>query len=359
MSERIQPETASTYADSTRTSRLSSAPSDATSTASPVYSHANETCAVRGVQPVLVPGPNITPGATTTTAAADAAAPVAPTLPTTVKGPPPPVPPHRHTTGRARAPSDPFLDDNAASGHPHRDDNNTTDNDDEVPVAGLGPRVRTVPHAAAPATRTVATLTLPSPVPRPLSPLGVGSDLPWPTASTPFLLPTPYTAASSLGPHDSSVRLPSSHAPVSPRVLRPPPPPLPPPGATVAALPARPRPPPAAAVPPQARVFTLPPYLTNTELLALLRLFPSFIAAPVRRAAAAAAAGTRHRDLEELTTDLEERLGAVVHGQIMLATDHDAGEGWTTTMGTTRSPGWRGTWWERFVLWVRRWFGLA
>lgn len=93
-----------------------------------------------------------------------------------------------------------------------------------------------------------------------------------------------------------------------------------------------------AAVPVEERTFTLPPDLTNPDLVALLRLFPAFITRPVRRQAAAA----RTASLDELETKIAD----VVHGSVQVG----AGE---------RAPGWKGSLSERFVLWLRRLVGLA
>ncbi|GAA5883299.1 hypothetical protein JCM3774_004141 [Rhodotorula dairenensis] len=285
MSDRIQPETASTYADSTRTSRLSSALLSSEDLSSPPIPNgsAYETCTVPVARGILVRDHN------------------------------------NNNTGRERAPSDPFLDDKAAS-----------------PGSAM--------HATGSET---ATLSLPSPSSKPFnSPLAFGhdSDLPSPTVSTPFLptrTPTDCVGPSSLDPPDSLSHLPRSDARPRPPPARalpnssvPPPPPPPPP-------------------PPQIRVFTLPPYLTNPELHALLRLFPPFIAAPVRRTVSRASLRS------SALPNWEEKLSAAVHGQVRLAlaaAADDVADGGTVTR---RTPGWQGTLWERFVLWLQRMFGLA
>ncbi|BGP56007.1 hypothetical protein JCM8202v2_003614 [Rhodotorula sphaerocarpa] len=93
-----------------------------------------------------------------------------------------------------------------------------------------------------------------------------------------------------------------------------------------------------AAVPVEERTFTLPPYLTNPDLVALLRLFPAFITRPIRRRAPA----VHNASLDEL----EASIADVVHGSVQVG----AGE---------RAPGWKGSLSERFVLWLRRLVGLA
>lgn len=52
--------------------------------------------------------------------------------------------------------------------------------------------------------------------------------------------------------------------------------------------------------------------------------------------------------------ELEEQLSAVVHGEVALASGEAEGGGTTAR----RSDGWKGTLWERFLLWLRRLFGL-
>lgn len=53
----------------------------------------------------------------------------------------------------------------------------------------------------------------------------------------------------------------------------------------------------------------------------------------------------------------EEKLSAVVHGEVALASGEGAeGEGGMTT--ARRSEGWKGTLWERFLIWLQRLFSL-
>ncbi|GAA5987667.1 hypothetical protein JCM10908_007159 [Rhodotorula pacifica] len=305
MSERIKrPPIASTYADSTRTSRLSTAASDHSTSAST----ASETLTLRHSQPVTIVAPVVFERPTRKASAGGSA-------------PPPPVPPHRGSTAAAaatarnRAPSDPFLDNKAA----------LLSSDavlDEVDVEST---------AASPTMQLPLPLPLPSP-----SSFGENGDtgLASPTASTPFL---PHSASS---PPPSSTANPLVPSRSSRHSTAPPPPPSRA-HAHTSTLPSSP------AVPPQFRIFTLPPYLTNPELLALLRHFPSFIAAPVRRAAASG------KGVQEL----EEKLSNVVHGEVALAASGEAEglEGGTAV----RNPGWKGTLWERLIIWLRRLFGLA
>ncbi|POY75623.1 hypothetical protein BMF94_1245 [Rhodotorula taiwanensis] len=272
MSERIKSQAASTYADSTRTSRLSSARS--------------ETSSVRHSQPVM---------SSATTAPVVFERPAKKT-----SGPPPPVPPHRGSSARHRAPSDPFLDNKA----PQSD-------------VGL--------HAADEAGR-VAIGSTPSstsllPLPSPISPLAYDGGLSSPTASTPFLLSTHAPASLPTTPLARSPLGSTSHRPI-----------------------------PTPAVAPEFRVFTLPPYLTNPELHELLRLFPSFIGAPVRRAAASAIT----------THELETKVSAVVHGDVSNGSAGGGGGGGASESAQyMRNAGWKGTLWQRFVLWLMRLFRLA
>ncbi|KAG0665144.1 hypothetical protein C6P46_000241 [Rhodotorula mucilaginosa] len=284
MSERIQgPQVASTYADSTYTSRLSSALSDlSTSRAAP--------------HPIEISIVEQGGG-----------------------GPPPPVPPHRGSTLRTRAPSDPFLDNKALLPLVAPDEEKET---------GFGSSVAPLLPSSS------QTVTVSSP----LDPLGGDSDLASPTASTPFL-PNPTSAFAASAASDDEEHAPDAGScPTAPQ--RPPPPP--PPTRSL----------PNPAVPhPQFRTFTVPPYLTNPELYALLRLFPSFIATPVRRAVSSS-------NVTRTTIDeWEEKLSAVVHGEVALASGEGAeGEGGMTT--ARRSEGWKGTLWERFLIWLQRLFSL-
>ena len=315
MSERIQaPQVASTYADSTYTSRLSAAFSDLSSSAA-----------------APPPGETFQPSRQPVSRFNSTRAPVAFERPSGGgggggggggEGPPPPVPPHRGSTLRTRAPSDPFLDDKAPLVEGKHEQ-------EELEVCST-----VVPPSSSLAVSSS------------LDPLGSDPDLASPTTSTPFL-PKSTTASAFTG---ISARYP--HIPIqspSPRPST-----APPSSSSLAAL-GRSRPPPPSpratlpgpAVPPQFRTFTLPPYLTNPELYALLRLFPSFIAAPVRRAVSSSSMTTT-------IDEWEEKLSAVIHGEVALAPDE--GEGGGTTV--RRSEGWKGTLWERFLLWLRRLFGL-
>ena len=307
MSERIQaPQVASTYADSTYTSRLSSAFSDLSSSVAAPH-----------------PGETFQPSRQSVSRFNSTRAPVAFERPSGGGGggPPPPVPPHRGSTLRTRAPSDPFLDDKAP------------------PVEGKHEQEELeVCSTVVPPSSSLAVSSS-------LDPLRSDPDLASPTTSTP-LLPKSTTASAVTG---ISARNP--HIPIQSPSPRPSTAPLS--SSSLAAL-GRSRPPPPSpratlpspAVPPQFRTFTLPPYLTNPELHALLRLFPSFIATPVRRAVSSSSMTTT-------IDEWEEKLSAVIHGEVALAPDE--GEGGGTTI---RSEGWKGTLWERFLLWLRRLFGL-
>ena len=155
MSERIQgPQVASTYADSTYTSRLSSALSDlSTSRAAP--------------HPIEISIVEQGGG-----------------------GPPPPVPPHRGSTLRTRAPSDPFLDNKALLPLVAPDEEKET---------GFGSSVAPLLPSSS------QTVTVSSP----LDPLGGESDLASPTASTPFL-PNPTSAFAASAASDDEEHAPDA-----------------------------------------------------------------------------------------------------------------------------------------------------
>lgn len=301
MSERIQgPQVASTYADSTYTLRLSSALSDlSTSRAAP--------------HPIEISIVEQGGG-----------------------GPPPPVPPHRGSTLRTRAPSDPFLDNKALLPLVAPDEEKET---------GFGSSVAPLLPSSS------QTVTVSSP----LDPLGGDSDLASPTASTPFL-PNPTSAFAASAASDDEEHAPDARL-MSSKSPRPSDPATPPPPSATAPQRPPPPPPPTRSLPnpavphPRFRTFTVPPYLTNPELYALLRLFPSFIATPVRRAVSSS-------NVTRTTIDeWEEKLSAVVHGEVALASGEGAeGEGGMTT--ARRSEGWKGTLWERFLIWLQRLFSL-
>ncbi|GAA5851135.1 hypothetical protein JCM9279_000334 [Rhodotorula babjevae] len=149
--------------------------------------------------------------------------------------------------------------------------------------------------------------------------------------------PEPAIPASPLSP---SIPLLSAHGPLSPPAHGPLSPLAPPP----------PLPPSAAPSPSQYRTFTLAPYLSNPELRALCRLFPSFISSPARSAARFPA--RRHSAVAPTPGQLEagrggedEVVAQVGHGELRIGQ-------------ARREDGWGGTWWERLVLWLRALFGL-
>ncbi|GJN90986.1 hypothetical protein Rhopal_004000-T1 [Rhodotorula paludigena] len=147
-------------------------------------------------------------------------------------------------------------------------------------------------------------------------------------------LASPASPASPISP-SASVPLLSSTSPTTPD-------------------PRTPSSPVAHATPPaQYRLFTLPSYLTNPELLTLCALFPDFISTPSTRSAARLpsrkAAQTPARLEAGEAHDLDGADGTTVrvgHGTLRLGT-------------ARRDAGWRGTWWERIVSWLRRLFGLV
>lgn len=106
--------------------------------------------------------------------------------------------------------------------------------------------------------------------------------------------------------------------------------------------PAAPTAPSAAAA--QFRVLTLPGHLSNPELRALCRLFPPFISSPARSSARLPprAGGRTPAQLEAGEAGRAARVG---HGELRVGQ-------------ASRDEGWRGSWWERFVLWLRALFGL-
>ncbi|KAK4054621.1 hypothetical protein OIO90_003433 [Microbotryomycetes sp. JL221] len=106
------------------------------------------------------------------------------------------------------------------------------------------------------------------------------------------------------------------------------------------------------------RVFTLPPYLTDPELLALTRLFPDYITTRTRLAAFV--------DVDD--EDIEvTKLGhnALVGSQARLPKTNMAkvgavpGHGIVRVTENVRDHGWRGTLFERFILWLLQLFRLA
>lgn len=103
--------------------------------------------------------------------------------------------------------------------------------------------------------------------------------------------------------------------------------------------------------PPQFRIFTVPAYLTDPELVALAKLFPEFVtvgATPPRFPG----------KVDEENVGAEARLGPSGSGR-------GAGGGEEARIGHgeirigagARDAGFRGTGWERFVAWLRRLFG--
>ncbi|GAA6054581.1 hypothetical protein JCM3770_000061 [Rhodotorula araucariae] len=147
---------------------------------------------------------------------------------------------------------------------------------------------------------------------------------PLPPSSPPPPSPDPFTSFLS-----ASVPLLASTSPLTPTT---PPLPLPPPSSTVPTQ-------------HQFRIFSLPSYLTNPELRAICRLFPSFIAAPTRGSARFPRVAGRKADIdvEAATAPPNTKVG---HGELRVGP-------------ARRDAGWRGTWWERLVLWLRAVLGLA
>ncbi|KAM0789438.1 hypothetical protein ACM66B_000261 [Microbotryomycetes sp. NB124-2] len=108
------------------------------------------------------------------------------------------------------------------------------------------------------------------------------------------------------------------------------------------------------------RVFTLPSYITDPELLALNRLFPDFITSRTRLAMfvdvgddglASGSKPSRHSVVGSqarlpVTTSTSQKVGPHPgHGEVRVS-------------DSVRDPGWRGTLVERFILWIKRLFGL-
>lgn len=87
------------------------------------------------------------------------------------------------------------------------------------------------------------------------------------------------------------------------------------------------------------------PDLSNLEYLALLKVFPAFVMRnPLPRFPMANANAARVRDLEEGGAVRES------HNEIKVGT----GTMWIG--GQSRRPGWQGSWWIRFKLWLRTLF---
>ena len=105
-----------------------------------------------------------------------------------------------------------------------------------------------------------------------------------------------------------------------------------------------------AAPPPQFRIFSVPSYLTDPELHALLKLFPDYVTSKAPRFAA----GSK---VDEESAGAEARLGPA-NGP----TDDDfgtakIGHGVIRIGALERDDKWRGTGWQRFICWLRALFG--
>ncbi|BGP48741.1 hypothetical protein JCM10450v2_004617 [Rhodotorula kratochvilovae] len=148
---------------------------------------------------------------------------------------------------------------------------------------------------------------------------------------------SPLSPSSSLPPSpDPSTSSPSASVPLlaSTSPLTPTAPPLPPTQ-------------PAPVLPPhQFRIFSLPSYLTNPELRSLCRLFPAFIASPARGSARFPRAGAGAQQADVDLEAAQPPTAKVGHGELRVGQRR-------------RDAGWRGTWWQRLVLWLRALFGLA
>lgn len=101
----------------------------------------------------------------------------------------------------------------------------------------------------------------------------------------------------------------------------------------------------------QIRVFSLPSYLTNAELRALCRVFPEFIASRAR-------VSSRFRSSSITSTDqtrAQKDAGVNERGRGSAPSAEAAkvGHGELRIGSQQRDPGWRGTWWQRFIEWFR------
>ncbi|KAL8292287.1 hypothetical protein RQP46_001753 [Phenoliferia psychrophenolica] len=110
-----------------------------------------------------------------------------------------------------------------------------------------------------------------------------------------------------------------------------------------------------AAPPPQFRIFTVPSYLTDPELHGLLKLFPDFVTTKAPRFATSSKS-------DEESAGAEARLGPAGAGGGNGAADEEVGSarighGVIRIGAMERDDAWRGTGWQRFILWLKAIFG--
>ncbi|KAK4054256.1 hypothetical protein OIV83_001282 [Microbotryomycetes sp. JL201] len=109
------------------------------------------------------------------------------------------------------------------------------------------------------------------------------------------------------------------------------------------------------------RIFVLPPYITNPELIALCRLFPEFITSRTRLAKfvdvvedGSMLEGSTMKPSRGTVVSAQARLPATMKQKVGPAPGH----GEVRVSDSERDPGWRGTLLERFILWLKKLFGL-